>query len=68
MDQFLVNPTKLGINGKVVDISDIREMTLQDFVVRLHDNEVTVSDERAERVYNLMRWIADNNKAQEDSK
>ena len=68
MDQFLINPTRLGINGKIVDISDIREMTLQDFVVRLQDNGVSVSDERAERVYNQMRNMADAyDKAQEEN-
>lgn len=68
MDQFLINPTRFGINGMIVDISDIREMTLQDFVVRLQDNGVSVSDERAERVYNQMRNMADAyDKAQEES-
>lgn len=65
---FLINPVKLGINGKVMDISDIREMTLQDFVARLQENGVSVSDERAERVYNQMRDMADAyDKAQEES-
>lgn len=68
MDHFFANPTKLGINSKVVDISDIREMTLQDFVARLQDNGVSVSEERAEQVYNQLRDMADAyDKAQEES-
>ena len=49
---YNMKPSKLGINSKVIDISDILELSLEDFMQRLVDNDVIISTERAACVYN----------------
>lgn len=44
-------PTKLAIDGKVINIEKISEKTLAQFKAQLKQNGLTIDDARAEQVY-----------------
>lgn len=61
---------KLGIQGKVIPMSDFAELSLDDFAKRLTEYGVSFSTDKAQELYNELRsaFISDSNQDVQQTK
>lgn len=61
---------KLGIQGKVIPMSDFAELSLDDFAKRLTEYGVSLSTDKVQELYNELRsvFISDSNQDVQQTK
>lgn len=61
---------KLGIQGKVIPMSDFAELSLDDFAKRLTEYGVSLSTDKVQELYNELRsaFISDGNQDVQQTK
>ena len=61
---------KLGIQGKVIPMSDFAELSLDDFAKRLTEYGVSLSADKVQELYNELRsaFISDGNQDVQQTK
>lgn len=61
---------KLGIQGKVIPMSDFAELSLDDFAKRLTEYGVSLGTDKAQELYNELRsvFISDSNQDVQQTK
>lgn len=61
---------KLGIQGKVIPMSDFAELSLDDFAKRLTEYGVSLSTDKVQELYNELRsvFVSDSNQDVQQTK